>query len=151
MPETEPAVEAQLVIRGRVQRVYFRESMKTHYETLGILKDASAQQIKSTYRILVKMHHPDKFPETTRKLEAEERLRTINAAYAVLSNAARRASYDATLKPPPSDPEPELCGKCGRPTTYWRSNRRAPLCNACSAKASELNERASVKRQRAGA
>src|SRR5947208_16553213 len=57
-------------------KAYLCKSMKTHYETLGILKDASAQQIKSTYRILVKMHHPDKFPETTRKLEAEERLRT---------------------------------------------------------------------------
>jgi hypothetical protein len=118
-------------------KAFRRESMKTHYETLGIPKNASAAQIKASYRILVKMHHPDKFPEGAGKAEAEERLRAINAAYAVLSKAASRASYDDKLNPAasPSEAEPEHCARCGKPTTYWHTTRKAPLCHACMAKA----------------
>ena len=124
--------------------------MKTHYETLGIAKDASVPQIRAAYRILVKMHHPDKFLEPSRKAEAEERLRGINAAYGVLSKAHSRATYDATLKPPRSEPQPEYCAKCGKPTTYWHTNRKAPLCPRCLAKASEMEEHINAKGKRAG-
>jgi DnaJ domain len=127
--------------------------MKTHYETLGVKKDASAERIKASYRDLVKVHHPDKFPEGSEKAQAEERLRAINAAYAILSKAPSRARYDTQLNrelPHPAA-DPEYCAKCGKPTTYWRTNRKVPLCHACGAKASEMEELRRVKRKGAGA
>jgi curved DNA-binding protein CbpA len=59
------------------------------YEVLGVAKDATAAQIKSAYRKLVKVHHPDKGGD-------EEQFRKITQAYEVLSNANRREKYDAT-------------------------------------------------------
>jgi len=69
--------------------------MSTHYETLGIVKDTSAKQIKASDRSLVKMYHPDRFAEGSKThAEAAKRIREINAAYAVLSKPLSRASYD---------------------------------------------------------
>jgi len=128
--------------------------MKTHYETLGIPKDASAERVKASYRTLVKTCHPDALAKETRvHTEEEKRIREINAAYAVLSNPHSRANYYAKLNRelPHPTAEPERCAKCGNPTTYWRTNRKAPLCHACTAKASEMEEHRNVKRKRAGA
>jgi DnaJ-class molecular chaperone len=128
--------------------------MKTHYETLGIPQDASAERVKASYRSLVKIYHPDTLTQgTTAHAEAEKRIREINVAYAVLANTRSRASYDTKLNrelPHPAA-EPERCSKCGNPTTYWHTNRKAPLCHACTAKASEMGELRNVKRKRAGA
>jgi DnaJ-domain-containing protein 1 len=127
--------------------------MKTHYEILGIPKDASAERVKASYRALVKTYHPDKLAQGTKgHAEAEKRIREINVAYAVLSKPLSRASYDAKLNRelPYTAAEPELCAKCGKPTTYWNTNRKMPLCNACMEKASGI-ENKNVKRNRAGA
>src|SRR5207249_10334202 len=72
--------------------------MSTHYETLGIRKDASAKQVKASYHSLVKLSHPDRFAAGSKAhAEAEKRIREINAAYAVLSKPVSRASYDLKL------------------------------------------------------
>jgi len=53
--------------------------MSTHYETLGIRKDASAKQVKASYRSLVKLFHPDRFAAGSKAhAEAEKRIREIN-------------------------------------------------------------------------
>ena len=86
--------------------------MSTHYETLGIAKDASAKQIKASYRSLVKLYHPDRFAEGCKAhAETEKRIREINSAYAVLSKSLSRASYDLELNQalPHSGAEPEHC------------------------------------------
>jgi curved DNA-binding protein CbpA len=111
--------------------------MRTHYDTLGIPKEASMDWIKRSYRSLVKTHHPDKFADgSVAKAEAEERLREINAAYAVLAKPLNRATYDAKLTtrraPPPREPEPEHCARCGRPTTYWHAPKKVALCHVCA-------------------
>jgi curved DNA-binding protein CbpA len=128
--------------------------MKTHYETLGIPKDASAERIKACYRTLVKTYHPDTLTQGTKMhADAEKRIREINAAYAVLSNAHSRASYDTKLNrelPHPAA-DPERCSNCGKPTTYWHTNRKAPLCHACSATSSEGTEQKNVNGKHAGA
>jgi molecular chaperone DnaJ len=55
--------------------------MTTHYETLGISKEASAERIKRSYRTLVKIYHPDKFPSGSEaQAEAEKQMRDINVA-----------------------------------------------------------------------
>ena len=109
--------------------------MFTHYETLGVAQTATPQQIKRCYRILVKRFHPDLFPPGS---EAQacggEKLKKINTAYAVLSNAQKRASYDAKLakgRSPSLEPKPEYCGRCGKPTLYSQIGREVPRCNEC--------------------
>ena len=72
--------------------------MPTHYETLGITRDATERRVKASYRTLVKTYHPDRFCEGSKAhAEAEKRIREINAAYAVLSKPLSRARYDLKL------------------------------------------------------
>ena len=69
---------------------------KTYYETLGVSKTASADELKSAYRRLAKQYHPDLYagkPEAEKK-DAEEKFKEINHAYSVLSDPQQRAAYD---------------------------------------------------------
>ncbi|KAI0408287.1 DnaJ domain-containing protein [Xylaria palmicola] len=65
------------------------------YEVLGIERNATADQVKSSYRKLALKNHPDKVAED-QKQEAHETFQSIAFAYAVLSDAARRKRYDET-------------------------------------------------------
>lgn len=60
----------------------------SHYDTLGISKTASPEEIKKAYRKLASQHHPDKGGDTAKFQELEE-------AYRVLSDPQQRAQYDA--------------------------------------------------------
>jgi curved DNA-binding protein len=62
-----------------------------YYETLGVSKDASNEQIKKTYRKLALKYHPDKNKGSK---EAEEKFKKISEAYAVLSDSEKRQQYD---------------------------------------------------------
>lgn len=70
--------------------------MADHYETLGVARTATAEQIKSAFRKLAKEHHPDKHPgdET-----AKARFQEINSAYQELSDPDKRAAYDRGPQP----------------------------------------------------
>lgn len=65
---------------------------KDYYAILGVPRDADPAAIKRAFRQRAKACHPDRRPGNA---DAEERFREINEAYAVLGDAARRASYDA--------------------------------------------------------
>jgi DnaJ-class molecular chaperone len=65
--------------------------MDDPYETLGVKRDASANEIRSAYRKLAKLHHPDLNPD---KAEAEERFKAVSAAYGLLSDAEQRGRFD---------------------------------------------------------
>lgn len=67
------------------------------YQTLGVGRSSSADEIRSAYRELVKKYHPDLFPSGRAKEAATEKLRQINEAYAVLGNGERRRRYDEEL------------------------------------------------------
>lgn len=64
---------------------------KDYYKILGVGKSASEAEIKSAYRKLAKLHHPDKNPGDKK---AEEKFKEINEAYEVLGDPSKRAKYD---------------------------------------------------------
>lgn len=62
------------------------------YEVLGILRDASDEEIKRAYRELAKKYHPDNFSDESMKKLAEEKMKEINEAYDLLSRKSGAAS-----------------------------------------------------------
>lgn len=63
---------------------------KDFYQILGVGKDASAEEIKKSYRKLAHKFHPDKGGGK----DAEEKFKEINEAYQVLGDETKRANYD---------------------------------------------------------
>ena len=68
---------------------------KTYYEILEVDKKASQEDIKSAYRRLAKLYHPDK----NKLPEAEEMFKGIAEAYSVLSDPGKRKQYDLDNEP----------------------------------------------------
>ena len=62
-----------------------------YYQTLGVEKNASEEDIKRAYRKLAKKYHPDMNPGNA---EAEQKFKEVNEAYGILSDAEKRSQYD---------------------------------------------------------
>ncbi|MCL2790413.1 MAG: J domain-containing protein [Desulfobulbus sp.] len=62
-----------------------------YYQTLGVAKTATGEEIKKAYRKLAVKYHPDKNPGDK---QAEEKFKEISEAYAVLSDPEKRQQYD---------------------------------------------------------
>jgi len=58
------------------------------YRTLEVPNTATPDEIKAAYRKLAKLYHPDRNPDST------EKFKSINSAYEILSDDAKRAAYD---------------------------------------------------------
>jgi molecular chaperone DnaJ len=65
---------------------------RDYYEVLGLNRDASEEEIKKAYRKLAMKYHPDRNPGNQ---DAEEKFKEAKEAYEVLSDAKKRAAYDA--------------------------------------------------------
>ncbi|XAH25181.1 J domain-containing protein [Xylophilus sp. GW821-FHT01B05] len=100
---------------------------KDYYQTLGVARDASADDIKKAYRKLAREHHPD----VSGNAASGEKFKEIGEAYATLKNAEKRAAYDALGQQP--------AGQEFRPPPGWDFGgaRGAPGAGSADAQAFE--------------
>ena len=68
---------------------------KDYYDTLGVTRDATQDDIKSAYRKLARKYHPD----VSKAADAEARFKEISEAGEVLRDPEKRAAYDAVGRP----------------------------------------------------
>jgi curved DNA-binding protein len=83
---------------------------KDYYASLGVARDAPAEAIKKAYRRLARKYHPD----VSKEPGAEQRMKEVNEAYAVLSDPEKRAAYDQLGQHAP--------GQAFRPPPDWDAN-----------------------------
>lgn len=62
-----------------------------YYETLGVKRDASEDEIKKAYRKLARQYHPDRNPGDK---QAEAKFKEVQEAYDVLTDKQKRSQYD---------------------------------------------------------
>lgn len=65
--------------------------IRTHYDNLGVARNADVAVIKAAYKVLVQKYHPDRNPNNP---DAERIMQLINKAYEVLSDPIKRAEHD---------------------------------------------------------
>jgi curved DNA-binding protein CbpA len=87
---------------------------QNHYQTLGVSRKASHQEIKRAFRSLALRYHPD-VTDLDKNL-ANERFKLISEAYWVLKDSQRRRKYDVTL---PSE-KVKLTYQGGAPWNIWK-------------------------------
>ena len=92
-----------------------------YYQTLGVTYSASQDDIKRAYRRLAVLYHPDKNHDPN----AENIFKTINEAYDILSDPAKRSRYDQRLRAPFGDePSEEPARPRHRDPAYHRKGPR---------------------------
>ncbi|MFM8635087.1 MAG: DnaJ C-terminal domain-containing protein [Planctomycetia bacterium] len=62
-----------------------------HYQTLGVSRTASAEEIRKAYRELARKYHPDLHPDDE---AAKEKFKQVQAAFDVLNDSSKREMYD---------------------------------------------------------
>jgi hypothetical protein len=70
----------------------------TFYDELGVASNASPEEVRDTFRALVRIVHPDHQTDPQLKEIAERQMRKLNRIYAVLSDPDKRRRYDASLQ-----------------------------------------------------
>jgi molecular chaperone DnaJ len=99
-----------------------------YYNTLGVARNATPEDIKTAYRKLALLYHPDRNPDDK---EAETKFKDANNAYEVLSDVSKRSEYDIKgfvgrrYQPPPKEkpkPQPKPEPKKERPKEDYPHN-----------------------------
>src|SRR6201996_7093628 len=93
------------------------------YDTLGVPRDVSAEEMQRAYRKLARTYHPD----VNKDPSAEERFKEISEAYDVLSDPDLRRRYDAfghDFRQVPEGVDPETWARARAGTGAGRSTAR---------------------------
>jgi curved DNA-binding protein CbpA len=90
---------------------------RNYYEILGVPRDAPEQQIKAAYHRLARVNHPDKAMDPGSVAAMETEMSVISAAYNVLKDKDKRASYDRTLGGQRPNDTPSPAGPPSTPPT----------------------------------
>ena len=96
-PWPEDALTGSVLRPRSVFRPY-AAGIRTHYDTLGVRRDASATEIREAYLRRARLHHPDVAVGDQRATSAA--MAELNRAYEVLRRPASRATYDRSLDQP---------------------------------------------------
>ncbi|CAL5418468.1 unnamed protein product [Camellia sinensis] len=91
-----PTATAASASRPHVSHYGIATSVASLYDVLGIQMDASCQEIKTAYRRLARVLHPDVSSNGQKDTSADEFIR-IHTAYSTLSDPQKRADYDRSL------------------------------------------------------
>lgn len=95
--------------------------MMDHYSTLVVSRIASSSEIRKAYRKLALKWHPDR---NAGDRSAESRFKEISEAYDILSNASKRAKYDALHATAPRPAAPLRPGGMPVPDFVARAQAR---------------------------
>ena len=76
----------------------------THYDTLGLERAATTEQIRRAYHAEARRWHPDRYATApaAKAAEAEEAMRRVNEAWRILGDGPRRSAYDRRLRGAPA-------------------------------------------------
>ncbi|MDQ6678089.1 MAG: J domain-containing protein [Acidobacteriota bacterium] len=69
----------------------------SYYDDMGVRPQASAEEVREAYRLLVRLLHPDQFADSALKAAAAWQMRRFNEMEAVLTDTGRRRQYDVQL------------------------------------------------------
>lgn len=119
---------------------------RDYYQILGVPLGASPDQVDRAYKLLVRMSHPDAFPNDSQAQAcANERMKQIHEAYDVLRDSSKRANYDygyhaakaaASQKDPEQPPERHvpcpLCEGAGETFCLTCGGQGSELCPSCA-------------------
>jgi len=92
---------------------------KDHYDTLGVSKTASQEEIQKAYRKLARKYHPDMNPDDA---TAKKKFQEVQSAFEVLSDADKRKRYDQFG----SDFDPSAAGAGGHPGGWRYTSSSGP-------------------------
>lgn len=110
-------------------------SDETYYTVLNVKETASASEIKTAYRDLIKQIHPDTIVNHAPYLRkiAEDKAKEITEAYTVLSNTSKRRDYDKQLAAYRNQNVPKAPPQPPSPTQQATSQSSSGYCNNCGA------------------
>ncbi len=135
MSDADDLVELSHEERRTIDAIYERRMTSTHYEILGVPRDAERKVIRDAYFALSKRFHPDVFFNRSLgsyRVRVDELFQVFTRAYDVLGNARHRAGYDlhiATLESPSQPPPavvPEVTGIVSAARTAARAATPEP-------------------------
>ena len=100
----------------------------TYYDVLAVSKTATTAEIKAAWKKLAKVYHPDLLGDVEPAVRqvSEAKFKEISEAYKVLSNPARRTTYDERWKPA-GESASQPPARTADPSETWKSYKRRPV------------------------